>query len=158
MSVQSIDKPAWQRYALPVSLLLNLFLVAIIGGHFLRHRVYEPVSGSPSLPRILANAQASLSSSDAAAFGTIMQRDAPRYVDSARKLAEARAALERQIAAQPYEEAAARQAFADWQVAGDRFLSDVSQPLMEALGQVSPAGRQKLVANRHKSRQGLRNP
>jgi hypothetical protein len=91
--------------------LLNLFLMALIGGHLLRHGGHEVATASPSLPRILANAQASLSAPDAAAFGAVMRRDAPRYVESARKLVEARTHLERQITAQPYDAAATKQAF-----------------------------------------------
>jgi succinate dehydrogenase/fumarate reductase flavoprotein subunit len=137
---------------------LNLFLVAIIGGHLFRHRGYDVGTGSPSLPRILANAQASLSPSDAATFGAVMRRDAARYVESARELADARAALERQIMAEPYDAAATKQAFNAWQTSGSRFLSDVSDPLIEALGKVSQEGRQKLVASRRKSQPGLRVP
>jgi hypothetical protein len=158
MSVQLLEKHSWQRFALPLSLLLNLFLTAIIGGHLLRHRGYEAGTRSPSLPRMLTNAQASLSAPDAAAFGEVMRRDAPRYAESARKLGEARTALERQIAADPYDAAATKQAFVAWQASSAHFLSDVSDPLIEALGQVSPEGRQKLVASRHKAQQGLRIP
>jgi Heavy-metal resistance len=158
MSTQSLDNRTWRRFVLPVSILLNLFLVALIGGHLLRHRSYDVVAGSPSLPRILANAQASLSEPDAAAFGAVMRRDAPRYLESARKLAQSRAALEHQITAQPFDAVATRAAFAEWQVSANRFLSDVGNPLIEALGQVSPEGRQRLIASRRKAQQGLRIP
>jgi len=158
MSTQPLENRAWRRFALPVSILLNLFLVALIGGHLLRHRSYEVAAGSPSLPRILANAQASLSASDAAAFGAVMRRDAPGYLESARKLAQSRAALEHQITAQPFDVAATRAAFDAWQVSANRFLSDVSDPLIEALGQISAEGRQRLIASRHKAQQGLRVP
>jgi hypothetical protein len=158
MSAQSPQIPAWRRFALPVSVLLNLFLIALIGGHLLRHGGYDVATASPSLPRILANAQASLSAPDAAAFGAVMRRDAPRYIESARRLAEARAILERQITAQPYDVAATRKAFLAWQVSADRFLSQIGDSLVEALGQVSPEGRQKLVASRRKAQAGLRIP
>ena len=156
MSAQSI--PTWRRFALPASVLLNLFLMALIGGHLIRHSGYDVATASPSLPRILANAQASLSAQDGAAFGTVMRRNAPRYIESARKLAEARVALERQITAQPYDAAATKQAFLMWQVSANRFFSEIGDSLIEALGQVSPEGRQKLVASRHKAQQGLRIP
>src|SRR6185437_3653581 len=112
MSKQSVENRTWRRFALPISILLNLFLVALIGGHLLRHRSYDVAAGSPSLPRILANAQASLSAPDAATFGTVMRRDAPRYLESARQLVQARAALEHQITAQPFDAVAAKEAFA----------------------------------------------
>jgi len=158
MSTPSPEIRRWRRFALPVSILLNLFLVAVIGGHLLRHHGNEFGTGAPSVARILANAQASLSAPDAAAFGAVMRRDAPRYVQSALELSRARNALERQIMAQPYDAAATKQAFVAWQESGDRFLVDISDSLVEALGRVSPEGRQKLVASRHRAQQGLRIP
>jgi Heavy-metal resistance len=157
MTPQSTQIRTWRRFALPASVLLNLFLVALVGGYLLRHHAYNVGPGT-SLPRILANAQASLSAPDGAAFGTVMRRDASHYLESARQLSEARAALERQITAQPYDKAATKQAFAAWQASANRFLSDIGDPLIEALGQVSPEGRQRLVASRHKSQAGLRIP
>jgi|KBSSwiStaDraftv2_1062776.scaffolds.fasta_scaffold00363_8 uncharacterized membrane protein len=158
MSKQSVENRTWRRFALPISILLNLFLVALIGGHLLRHRSYDVAAGSPSLPRILANAQASLSAPDAATFGTVMRRDAPRYLESAQQLVQARAALEHQITAQPFDAVAAKEAFARWQATANRFLADVGDPLIEALSEVSPEGRQRLIASRHKAQQGLRIP
>jgi len=87
-----------------------------------------------------------------------MRREAPRYVDSALNLARARSELERQLAADPYDAAAVKQAFAEWQAQGTQFLSDIRDPLIDAFGQVSPEGRQKLIASRRKSQQGLRIP
>jgi Heavy-metal resistance len=158
MNQQPTEIRTWRRFALPASVLLNLFLIALIGGHLLRHPADDVGSGGISLPRVLANAQASLSPSDAAAFGSVMRRDAPRYLESARKLADARAQLERQITAQQFDEPAVKQAFAVWQASADRLFNDIGHTLVEALGQVSPEGRQKLVANRRKARQGFRTP
>jgi hypothetical protein len=158
MNLQPPEIRTWRRFALPASVLLNLFLIALIGGHFLRHRADDVGPGAVSLPRILANAQASLSASDAAAFGAVMRRDAPHYLESARKLADARAQLERQVTAQQFNEPAARQAFALWQASANRFFDDIGSTLVEALAHVSPEGRQKLVANRRKAQQGFRTP
>jgi hypothetical protein len=99
MNLQPPEKRTWRRFALPASVLLNIFLIALIGGHFLRHRADDVGPGAVSLPRILVNAQASLSASDAAAFGAIMRRDAPHFLESARKLADARTQLEREVTA-----------------------------------------------------------
>ena len=151
MSTPLTEKRAGWRFALPVSVLLNLFLIAVIGGHLLRHYRNDAGAGSGSLPRVLANIQASLSPADAAAFAAVMKRDAPRYLGAARKVGEARAALERQLTAQPYDEVATKQAFTTWQDSANRLLSDIRDPLIEALDQVSPEGRQKLVANRRKT-------
>jgi hypothetical protein len=158
MNQQPPEIRTWRRFALPASVLLNLFLIALIGGHLLRHPADDVGPGGISLPRVLANAQASLSPSDAAAFGSVMRRDAPRYLESARKLADARAQLERQITAQQFDEPAVKQAFAVWQASADRLLDDIGSTLVDALGQVSPEGRQKLVANRRKARQEFHTP
>ena len=158
MNQQPPEIRTWRRFALPASVLLNLFLIALIGGHLLRNHADDGGPGGISLPRVLANAQASLSPSDAAAFASVMRRDAPRYLESARKLADARAQLERLITAQQYDEPAVKQAFAVWQASADRLFDDIGRTLVEALGQVSPEGRQKLVANRRKARQGFHTP
>lgn len=140
--------PAWRRFALPVSVILNLFFVALIGGHVLRTRMDERAAASAPLMRALANADAILSAPDAAAFNAVMRHDAPRYVEAAHQLEAARDQLERQITAEPYNPAAVRQALAAWQLSWDRFMGDIGDPLVDALAQVSPEGRRKLVAVR----------
>jgi hypothetical protein len=158
MNPQTPEIRTWRRFALPASVLLNLFLIALIGGHLLQHHADDVSPGGISLRRVLANAQASLSPSDAAAFGSVMRGDAPRYLESARKLADARAQLERQITAQQFDEPAVKQAFAVWQASADRLFDDIGTTLVKALGQVSPEGRQKLVENRRKAQQGFHTP
>ena len=80
----------WWRYALPISVLLNFFLIAVIGGHVLRHR--DPGEGVavPLFQRLLTNIRANLSAQDAAAFGSVMLRSEPRYAQSARGVSDAR--------------------------------------------------------------------
>jgi uncharacterized membrane protein len=53
----------WRRIALPVSVVLNLFLIALIGGHFL-HRPIPAAGSEGPLARALANMEASLSQQD----------------------------------------------------------------------------------------------
>ncbi|HTV96317.1 MAG TPA: periplasmic heavy metal sensor [Steroidobacteraceae bacterium] len=134
---------------LTASLLFNVFLLAIIGGHVLRHhgeRGFSPMS--TSLARALANAEASLPPSDAAKFRDVMTRGAPLYAQSAKQLAEARAALQRQIVAEPFDRQAVRSAFLAWQQSWNRLLDNAGDTLIEALAQVSPEGRRKLIAQR----------
>ncbi len=138
--------PGWRRVALPASIVLNLFLVALIGGHLLSVRHSEPLAGDP-LARALANAEASLSPADAAAFTAALRRDAPNYLEAARQLRTARVQLGREVAADTYDPARVRQALAAWQAAWSHFVDQFSDPLVEALGQVSPAGRHKLIAD-----------
>ncbi len=132
---------------LPVSLLLNLFLVAVIAGYLLRTHVHGTRAAAP-LPRMLANADARLSSRDAAAFRQVLQRNESRYAQAERDLREARRTLRRQIAAEPYDPVAVRRDLAAWQSAWNRVMEGFSEPLVEALGQVSAEGRRKLVADR----------
>jgi len=145
----------WRRFVLPASLLLNLFLAALIGGHLLRHEARE---NSLPVARALANAEASLSPADAAAFRAAMRRDGPELAESIRQVAEARRALGRQIVAEPFDAQATRQALATWQASWNRFFDQMDGSLVEALGKVSPEGRQKLVAERRKARGALAVP
>jgi uncharacterized membrane protein len=138
---------AWWRIALPASIILNLFLIALIGGHVLSRQRPELVAGSP-LARAFASAEATLSPPDAAALGASIRHDAPGYLDAARQLAVARAELGHVIEADPYDPAQVRQALKVWQAAWNHFVDDFSNPLVGALGQVSPAGRRKLVQER----------
>jgi hypothetical protein len=82
-----------------------------------------------------------------------MEREKPRYAEAAKEVAEARAALERDIAADPFDPKAAGQALAAWRVSWDRFIEDFSGPMMDALASVSPEGRRSLVAERRERRE-----
>jgi uncharacterized membrane protein len=141
------DMPGWRRIALPASIVLNLFLIALIGGHLVRNRLYDVNSETP-LVRALARAEATLPPRDAAAFGAVMRRDLPRFAAAEKQLTDARQELRRQITAEQFNEAGVRQALDGWQAAWNRFFNDFSNPLVDALAQVSPEGRHKLVAAR----------
>jgi uncharacterized membrane protein len=142
--------PGWRRIVLPLSIVLNLFLMAVIGGTLWHNRRPLP-PGSP-LARALANAEAILPPEDAAKFGAVLRRDAPSFMDAAQKLRDARQELNRELGADPFDKDGARLALAAWQVAWDQFLSDFRGPLMDALAQVSADGRRKLIAARNASR------
>jgi uncharacterized membrane protein len=147
MSEKSWTLPRWRRIALPVSIVLNLFLLAVIGGHVWHNRRAEAAGGMP-LTRFLANVEASLPARDAAAFGEVIKRNAPHYGEDGLKLLEARKALAGEITAEPYDQARVRQALANWRAAWNQFMDDFGDTLVEALGQVSPEGRRKLIAER----------
>ncbi|HTU56081.1 MAG TPA: periplasmic heavy metal sensor [Acetobacteraceae bacterium] len=147
----------WSRIALAASLLVNLFLVALIGGHWLRSGGGAADSQTP-LARALARAEATLPPRDAAAFGAVIRRDAPRYEAAALRLREARRELGLQIAAEPFNQDGVRQALATWRTTWNSFFDDFSGTLVEALAQVSPQGRRKLVAERQAARDGLSPP
>ncbi|HUC18500.1 MAG TPA: periplasmic heavy metal sensor [Acetobacteraceae bacterium] len=149
--------PVWWRIALPASLVLNLFFMGLIGGHMLRSNI-NSASGGPLLARALANAEASLSAPDAAAFASVIHRDAARYAKSARELFEARSTLQRQVTAEHYNQKATMLALEAWQASWNRFVDDFGKTLVEALGQVSPEGRRRLVAERRQAEIRLRVP
>jgi len=144
----------WRRIALPASIVLNVFFVALIGGHLLQ-RGHAIGPNAIPLARALQNAEASLSPSDAAAFRQVMRAGAPRFADAARQLAVARRAVAHQIAAEPYDADAVHQALSHWQVALNKFFEAFSDPLVDALGRVSPEGRRKLIAEREAERAGV---
>jgi uncharacterized membrane protein len=149
---------SWRRIALPASLVLNFFLIALIGGHLLRYQIDDVGPATSLLARALADAEASLSAPDAAAFGAVIRRDAPRYAEAGQQLADARDVLEHQIVAEPFNQAAVRQAFATWHASQNHFFDNFSSTLVEALAQVSPEGRQKLVVERRRMRTVFRVP
>jgi len=127
---------------------LNLFLVAAIGGHVLRIRQIEASPGASLVVLALANAEASLSKSDGARFEAVMRRDEPLYTQAAQQLAQARAEFERRVTAEPFDKESAHQAFQHWQESWNNLINTLRDPLIDALDEVSPEGRQKLVEQR----------
>jgi uncharacterized membrane protein len=137
----------WRRFVLPASVILNLFFVALIATHLLRHR-HETLPPGQSLARALANAEATLPPQDAAAFGAVMQRDKARLTDVGKQLVAARQELARLITEEHYDRTAVRQAFTAWATAWSRFQDAFSDTLTDALAEVSPEGRRQLVESR----------
>jgi uncharacterized membrane protein len=154
MTLRETQPKGLRRFALPASLLLNLFLIALIGGHLLRRDAHEHSFSAAPLPlaRALKAAEATLSPADAAAFAAVMRRESPNIADSVRQVAEARRAVGRQILATPFDAKATREAMVAWQASWNHFFEQISNPLVDALGQISPEGRQKLVDERRKAR------
>jgi uncharacterized membrane protein len=147
MSDIPAEKSRWRRIALPASVILNLFLLAVIGGHVANaHRKgVFPRSGIP-LARALARAEATLPPKDAAAFGAVISRDEPHFAKTMQELRQSRQKLDDQLVAEHFDPAATRQALGETQVAWDHFLNDFSGTLVDALAQVSPEGRRKLIS------------
>lgn len=140
-------KEKTQRVVLPASLILNLFLLSVIGGHLwhVRSPGEIPGAGMP-LARALLRIEAILPAADAAAFSQVIRSDAPHLTASVVQLRQARQALDRQIQAEPFDPAAARQALSATQAAWNRFLDDFGPTLIDALAQVSPQGRRRLIS------------
>src|ERR1700757_4787182 len=100
------QRRSWNRIVLPASILLNLFLLAVIGGdsfHVPNRR------GDPGMPlaRALLRAESILPKQDADAFSAVIRRDTPRFGRSWEQLRDARQELDRQIGAEPFDPAAA---------------------------------------------------
>jgi len=144
---QTNMKEIIQRVVLPASVILNLFLLAVIGGHVWRAHTRGEIPGSGmALARALTRVEAILPAEDSAAFSQVIRRDAPHFSTSVVQLRRARQELDRQIAADPFNPAAARQALSATQVAWNHFLDDFGGTLIDALSQVSPQGRRKLIS------------
>jgi uncharacterized membrane protein len=152
---QFIEKPRdisrWRRIVLPASIVLNLFLIAVIGGHILHARRMGGAGDTP-LARALARAAQILPPDDATAFAAVMQRDASKYLPAARQLKEARTRLDDELTADNFDQAAVRQSMAQAQAAWNSFVDKISGSLIEALAGVSPEGRRKLIAQRQTER------
>jgi len=148
---RSLPKAA--KIALITSVILNLFLVALLGGHLLRGelRARAPVG---SLARALANAGANLKEPDAAVFKSIMNTNASHYTEASQHLVEARQELRRQIAADHFDPDAARQAYAAWQKSLNVFIDDFGDALIDALNHISPDGRRQILSERRKGLTG----
>jgi hypothetical protein len=141
-----VQKPLWRRIALSASVILNLFLIAVIGGHMLRARAHFDSGVGTPLGRVIGRAEAILTPQDAAAFGAIMRRDFRTYALDALRLRRARRELDRQIVAEPFNPEATRHALNDTQAAWNHFLDDFSGTLIDGLSKVSPEGRRKLIS------------
>lgn len=140
----------WRWLALSLSLLCNVFLAALIAGHFLGRRIgpaANPLGATP-MARAFERTQAILSPQDAATFRAVLMRDRSRYSQSALRVAAARRELGRRIAAEPFDPRAASQALAAWSASWNGFVSDFSGALIDALAAISPDGRHRLVAQR----------
>lgn len=138
-------KRSWSRIALPASILLNLFLLAVIGGHLLHVRNRSENLGMP-LARALLRAESILPKQDADAFSAVIRRDTPRFGRSWEQLRDARQDLDRQIGAEPFDPAAARQSLRATQAAWDHFLDEFGNTLVDGLARISPQGRRKLLS------------
>ena len=62
------------------------------------------------------------------------------------ELRQSRQKLDDQLVAEHFDPAATRQALGETQLAWDHFLNDFSGTLVDALAQVSPEGRRKLIS------------
>ena len=136
-----------RRALLPASLILNLFLLAMIGGNVLR----SGFAGNPSfLAHALQAAVGSLGPRDAIIFRGTLRAEQPRFAAAAAALGHSREALADQILAPQMDPAATRAALLVWRADWLRFTDAFSDPLIDALSKISPDGRRRLVAERRR--------
>jgi uncharacterized membrane protein len=137
----------WRTGTLGASVVLNLFLIALVVGHALRWGAGE-VNSQTVLTRAIARIEARLPPQDAAAFRAVMTRDEPRLLEDQKQLVEARQELKRRISAEPFDKARTREALTASRTIGDRYFDDFSDSFVDALSKVSAEGRRKLVGRR----------
>jgi hypothetical protein len=141
---RSSETPGLTRLGFQVSIILNLFFLALIGGFFLRPIIFAHQTDDP-IDRAIALVEGQLGPSDAAAFDAIMTRDKAQNTEAKRQLISSRDALESELAVEPFDQARAKVAVANTRQAFDRFIEGFSATVLDALNQLSPAGRKRLV-------------
>ena len=128
-----------------VSVLLNLFFVALtIGHHFERHP-----DGPPPfqlMTHMFQHAAARLSPTDAEIFQTMMQQEASRYTQAREDLIHAQDDLCHLLLDPNFNAAAVHTAMARRQAAWDAFTGGFNNALVDAMDRMSPQGR-RVVAH-----------
>ena len=144
MSEMRPRRPTATRVVLVLSIVVNLFLLAVIGGHVLRTRAMAAYMESPVLAR-LASLEQRLPPDDAARFRAVLMHDAPGFMPEASELAAARRRVEQAVLAEPFDKEAVTAAIAAWRADWNRFVPDFTGPLVDALAAISSAGRHVMV-------------
>jgi uncharacterized membrane protein len=157
MTEKITKMPNGRQIVLPVSIVLNLFLIALIGGHMWHDHSIRAGSGSP-IDRALALAEARLPSKDAAAFGAVIRRDAPQYTDAVQKLMVARREIDRKMAEEQFDRDGMRADLVAWRAAWNQFFDDFTGTIIDAVAQISPEGRRDLVVEHQSARPGTLAP
>lgn len=131
----------WRTRVLWLSVALNLFGAALIGGHF----VDRGRPGPPGFEGAVERMARDLGPEDAGRFRAVLASERPWYGQSRRALDEARADLSRSIAQTPFDEAQIRLKMealqARWTESSTRF----GDGLLSALAQISPDGRARIA-------------
>ncbi|MCQ9156855.1 periplasmic heavy metal sensor [Acidomonas methanolica] len=132
------------RTFLVASILLNIFLAALAGGQYLRHRAEESRHESV-FERVVEDLTSHLDNSDAEAFRSALKQEEPHYAKAHENLALARADINRLLLAPNFDPAAAREAMRRWRLAWNAFVGSFGDALVDAMARISPAGRRAIV-------------
>ena len=126
------------------SLALNAFLAALVGAHLVRAAAApEHRSG---IDGAIARMAAILPPTDAARFRAVLIAERARYEPARRVLEQARLAAARALGHEPFDAARARAAMQGWQNRWPAFADGFSASILDAVAQLSPAGRARLAA------------
>lgn len=134
-----------RRSLMAASLLLNVFLVAVVSGQYLHRRAAEN-SDVPVYKRVLHQMTSRLDRQDAEAFRSVLHSQAPRFMAARQALEAAHAETDRELMAKEFDPAALRVALAHWQKSWDAFMAPMSDTLVDAIAHLSPEGRRRLAS------------
>jgi uncharacterized membrane protein len=131
----------WRTRLLFGSFALNLFTLALIGAHF----AYRPPPGPSPPERIVEHMVRGLPEGDAQRFRAVMATRLPEIEAAHARMEEARTAMTRAIARDPYDERAVRQAMKAWQAAWLAMSDGIGEGMLSAVSTLSPDGRRRLA-------------
>lgn len=139
----------WRTRLLFLSFAVNLITIPIAAAPYVISHPLPPmpaVPGGPGRPVVMFDRIAkSLSDEDHEKFIGVVE---PHYeeIDVARaRMEAARAAMLRAIGRTPYDPETLRTAMRAWQVAWKAWSDDFGGAFLEAVGEISPDGRQRLA-------------
>ncbi len=130
----------WRTRVLWLSVALNVFCGALIGGHLLVGRGH-----GPGLDGAVDRLAQSLAPDDATQFRRVLAAERPWYNQSRRMLDAARAELAQSIAQDPWDEANVRLHMIAFQARWLESSSRFGDGLLVALGTLSPDGRSRIA-------------
>lgn len=147
MVQKQVGTRKWLRIALPLSLVLNMFLLAFLGANAACDTGGS--KGVDPLARILAVAEATLSASDFKSFRQTLLQEEPRYARAVKNVTQARQEMLKQISSDQYDPVATLTALSATQSAWTEFMDAIGGPLVDAIGQISPEGRRKVLGDQN---------
>lgn len=133
----------WLLPLLTVSLLANLFLVGLVGGHmYARHKIPPRREG----PVVTAAHLRALPADERKMFTAVMAAQRPAIAEARRLHLEARRVLEADIAAAAFDKDKVTADFAAFRRAGQALQEKSNAALVDALATLSPASRASLMS------------
>ena len=134
----------WLVIAAALSILLNIFLAGLVGGHVYagRKRALPPGDRGPLVPWTRVR---QLPTDEKKLFTEAMKAHRQAIIAARRLQIEAREVLAADLAAPAYDKAKAAADFAAFRDAGQRVLKLSNEAVVDALGTLTPASRAAVV-------------